>query len=146
MRKALTWSSHLLITLTLAVALALALQFFKMATATVGMSPEQAQAALRTLLEGPAMSPPAGVVPNFDDPANLDIYVTLTITLGVAFSSVAVILRMYTKVFILRVLAWEDCWFYFLSHDIAAVYLLLPLRCHCPCMGTSACKNSLISY
>ena len=112
----------------------------------MGMSPEQTQAALRTLLEGPAMSPPAGVAPNFDDPANLDIYVILTITLCVAFSTVAVVLRMYTKVFILRVLAWEDCGFYFLSHDVAAVYLLLPLRCHCPCMGISACKDSLMFY
>ena len=109
-----------------------------MATATTGMSPEQTQAALRTLLEGPAVSPPAGVVPNFDHPTNLDIYVTLTITLCVAFSTVAVILRMCTKVFIVRVLAWEDCGFYSSSHDVAAVYLLLPLRCHCPCMGKSA--------
>ena len=93
-----------------------------MATATTGMSAEQTQAALRKLLEGPAMSPPAGVVPNFDDPANLDVYATLTVTLCVAFSTVAVVLRMYTKVFILRVLAWEDCEFYFLSRDVAAVH------------------------
>ena len=110
------------------------------------MSPEQTQAALRTLLEGPAMSPPVGVVPNFEDPANLDVYVTLTITLCVAFSTVAVVLRMYTKVFILRVLAWEDCGFYFLSHDVAAFYLLLLLRCHCPFMGTPACEHSLIFF
>lgn len=84
-----------------------------MATATMATSPEQTQAALRTLLEGPAMNPPAGVVPNFDDPANLDIYVTLAITLCVASSTLTVVLRMYTKVFILRVLAWEDCGFYF---------------------------------
>ena len=107
----------------------------------MAMSPEQSQAALRKLLEGPAMSPPAGVVPNFDAPANLDIYVTLTIALGVAFSTVAVVLRIYTKVFILRVLAWEDCGFYFLPHDVAAVYLLLPLRYHSPCMGKVACQN-----
>ena len=141
MCKALTWSSYPLTTLTLAVALALALQSLNMANATVGMSPEQTQAAMRTLLEGPAMSPPAGVVPNFDDPANLDIYVTLTITLCVAFSTVAFVLRMYTKVFILRVLAWEDCGFYFLSHDVAAVHLLIPLRCHRRCMGKVACGN-----
>lgn len=115
----------------------------QMATATMSMSPEQTQAALRTLLEGPAMSPPAGVVPNFDDPANLDVYFNVTITLCIAFSTVAVILRMYTKVCILRVLAWEDCEFCFLSQDVAPIYLLLPLRCHCPCMGTSASPNSL---
>ena len=79
----------------------------------MGMSPEQTQAALRTLLEGPAMSPPAGVVPDFDHPANLDIYVTLFNSLCFAFATVVVVLRMYTKVFILRVLSWEDCGFYF---------------------------------
>ena len=73
------------------------------------MTPEQAQAALRALLEGPAASPPPGVVPNFDDPANLNTLVTLTITLCVTFATLAVLLRMYTKVFILRALAWEDC-------------------------------------
>lgn len=55
------------------------------------------------------MSPPAGVLPNFQDPPNLDVFVTLTIALCVAFGTLAVILRMYTKVFILRALAWEDC-------------------------------------
>ena len=57
------------------------------------------------------MSPPAGVLPNFRDPPNLDLYDTLTIALCVAFGTLAVILRMYTKVFISRVLAWEDCRF-----------------------------------
>ena len=83
-----------------------------MASSTASINPEQAQTALRTLLEGPAMSPPAGVVPNFNSPASLDTYVILTVTLGLTFITVAVVLRMYTKVFILRVLAWEDCGFY----------------------------------
>ena len=123
------------------VALALASHFFNMANSTTGISPGQAQATLRILLEGPAVSPPAGVVSNFDDPANLDIYVNLCNILGIALATVAVISRMYTKVFILRVLAWEDCGIYFLPHDFAAVYLLLPLRCHSPCMGKVACGN-----
>ena len=139
MCKALTWSSYLLTTLALAVALALALHFFNMATATIGMSPEQTLAALRTLLEGPAMSPPAGVVPDFDNPANLDNYATVCNALGIAFATVAVVLRIYTKVFILRVLAWEDCGSHFLSYNVTAVDLLLLLRCHRPCMGKVHC-------
>lgn len=79
-----------------------------MASSTTAMTPEQAQAALRTLLEGPAMSPPAGVIPNFYHAPNLDVFVVLTLTLCVTFGTLAVVLRMYTKVFILRVLAWED--------------------------------------
>ena len=117
-----------------------------MATATTATSPEQTQAALRTLLEGPAMNPPAGVVPNFDNPSNLDVYLTLCNTLGIAFATVTVILRMYTKVFILRALAWEDCRIYFSSYDFAAVYLLLSLRCHRPCMGEVACGNWPLFY
>ncbi|CAD6593760.1 MAG: hypothetical protein ASARMPRED_007916 [Alectoria sarmentosa] len=79
-----------------------------MASSTTAMTPEQAQAALQTLLEGPAMSPPAGTIPNFHDPPNLDAFVALTIALCVTFGTLAVVLRMYTKVFILRALAWED--------------------------------------
>ena len=138
MCKTLTWSSYPLTTLALVVALALALLFFNMANSSTGMSPGQAQAALRILLEGPAVSPPAGVVPNFDNPANLDVYVTLCNTLCFVFATLAVVLRMYTKVYILRVLAWEDCGFSFSSCDVASVYLLLPLRCHSPCMGKVA--------
>ena len=83
----------------------------------MAINTEQAEAALRQLLEGPAMSPPAGVIPNFHDPANLDTFVALTVTLCVGISTLAVALRMYTKVFILRVLAWEDCGFSSLSID-----------------------------
>lgn len=54
------------------------------------------------------MSPPPGVLPDFHDPPNLDVFVALTITLCVTIATVAVLLRMYTKVFILRALAWED--------------------------------------
>ena len=80
-----------------------------MTNSTAGISPTQVQAELLTLLEGPAMSPPAGVIPDFDHAPNLDIYVTVTTTLCVIVATLAVLLRMYTKVFILRVLAWEDC-------------------------------------
>ena len=82
-----------------------------MASPTKAMSSVQAQAALRETLEGPAMSPPAGVIPNFHDPPNLDSFVALTLTLCIGIGTLAVALRMYTKVFILRVLAWEDCGF-----------------------------------
>lgn len=88
-----------------------------MANSTTSMSPEEAQAALRTLLAGPAMSPPAGVIPNFHDPPNFDVLVTLTIALCVTFGTLAVLLRMYTKVYILRALAWEDCRLSFFLSD-----------------------------
>lgn len=55
------------------------------------------------------MSPPAGVISNFHDPPNLDVFVILTIVLCATFATLAVLLRMYTKIFIIRALAWEDC-------------------------------------
>ena len=93
-----------------------------MTNSTAGTSPTQVQAELRTLLEGPAMSPPAGVIPDFDHAPNLDIYVKTTITLCVIFATLAVLLRMYTKVFILRALAWEDCRFTFTSRGMAVTF------------------------
>ena len=146
MCKALSWSPYLLTTHNLVVALVPALYFFNMASSVTAMSPEQSQAALRTLLEGPATNPPAGVVPDFSDPANLDIYVTLCNSLCFAFATLAVILRMYTKMFILRVLAWEDCRFYFLSYDVAAIHSLLLLRRHSHCMGKEAFGKLLLLY
>ena len=80
------------------------------------------------------MSPPAGTIPNFHDPPNLDAFVALTIALCVTFGTLAVVLRMYTKVFILRALAWEDCKSCaFFCRDFC--HLLILLRCHCPSMG-----------
>ena len=75
---------------------------------TTSLSPEQ----LQQLLDGPAGTPPVGVIPNFDNPSNLDTYLILTISACMTFATVAVLLRMYTKIFITRSLANEDCkWF-----------------------------------
>ena len=87
-----------------------------MASPVEALNSEQAQTALRQMLEGPALSPPAGVIPNFHDPPNLDAFVGLAISLCIGFGTLAVVLRMYTKVFILRVLAREDCGFSSLSY------------------------------
>ena len=92
--------------------------------------------ALRQMLEGPALSPPAGVISNFHDPPNLDAFVALTLGLCIGFVTLAVVLRMYTKVFILRALAWEDCGFLIRYPIIsAAATLLISFRCYRPGMG-----------
>ena len=83
------------------------------------------------------MSPPAGVTPDFGHAPNLDIYVTTTITLCVIFATLAVLLRMYTKMFILRVLAWEDCRFTFiLRNKTSSCHVLNLSRCHRTSMGS----------
>lgn len=68
-------------------------------------------AAVEAKLNGPAMHPPPGVEPNFVDPPNLEHIFILVLTLCVSFSAIAVFLRMYTKLFILRKVAFEDCRF-----------------------------------
>ncbi|KAF6239921.1 hypothetical protein HO173_001529 [Letharia columbiana] len=65
-------------------------------------------APIQTLLNGPAGTPPAGVVPNFQDPPNLNAFLILTLTLVLTFGSLAVLMRMYTKLFIIRSVAYED--------------------------------------
>ncbi len=76
-----------------------------MTTPTTSLSPEQ----LQQLLDGPAGTPPDGVIPNLNNPSNLDTYVILTISVCMTLATVAVLLRMYTKILITRSLAYEDC-------------------------------------
>ena len=63
---------------------------------------------LEALLNGPAGPPPPGVRPNFDDPANLNNLVILTLTMCLVFSSSTVLMRTYTKLFIHRSWNYED--------------------------------------
>ncbi|KAG6993742.1 hypothetical protein G7Y79_00051g086620 [Physcia stellaris] len=63
---------------------------------------------LETFLSGPAGAPPAGIATNFEDPPNLSIFVILTVALAEAAGSLAVLLRIYTKLFIIRSTAYED--------------------------------------
>lgn len=80
-----------------------------MAALTLSSTPDQLQAALQRLLNGSAGIPPAGVIPNFDDPLNLDIFLYITAALAISFATCAVIIRIYTKHFLLRSMGYEDC-------------------------------------
>jgi hypothetical protein len=60
-------------------------------------------------LDMPALAPPPGVVPNFVDPptnrtAIFGVFVTCLVIM-----TLAVAIRMYTKIFMLKKLAVEDC-------------------------------------
>ena len=61
------------------------------------------------LLDGPAGTPPAGVVPNFASPPNLHIYINLTISLCFIFATLACFIRMYTRMVLLRSVGYDDC-------------------------------------
>ena len=76
-------------------------------------TPEQAEAQRQALLNGPAAPPPFGTVSNFEDPANLNTYLALTIALCFSLGTFSVVLRTYTKKYIIRLLAYEDCMFRF---------------------------------
>ncbi|TVY39056.1 Satratoxin biosynthesis SC1 cluster protein [Lachnellula occidentalis] len=66
-------------------------------------------AALNAILNGPALEPPQGVVPNFNSHDTLAVYILPTVLSGLALSTVFLILRIYTKYFITRSVLWEDC-------------------------------------
>lgn len=80
-----------------------------MASPTTTSTPEQSTAALQVLLNAPAGTPPPGVIPNFNHAPNLAFYVPLTLSLCIGLSTLAILMRMYTKLFLIRSRALEDC-------------------------------------
>ena len=73
--------------------------------------------------------PPAGVIPNFDKPPNLDVYLYVTAALAMSFTTCAIIIRIYTKHFLLRSMGYEDCKFGGSAHsDLTKVDTLEILR------------------
>lgn len=114
-----------------------------MATPTTASTPAQLQAELQAILNGPAVAPPAGVTPNFYSPANLDRFVILTLTLCITLSTFAVLTRLYTKKFLIRSWAYEDCETIISSLPKSTALLNLT-RCSCDRMGKPT-EGSLIS-
>ena len=76
-----------------------------MATLTTALTPELVQ----SILNGPAGTPPVGVTPNFDNPPNTNRFVIITLVFCVLLASLAVLVRMYTKIFLIRSIEYEDC-------------------------------------
>ena len=68
-------------------------------------------AAEQVMLNGPALTPPPGVKSNFVNPPNMDFIVILTISICTSFSTIAILLRLYTKLFVIRKIVFEDCTF-----------------------------------
>ena len=85
-------------------------QSLSMAAPTQSLTPEQSHAAFQALLNGPAGLPPAGVLPNFENPPrNLASIFHVTAALTLSFTTVAVVVRIYTKRCLLRSMGYEDC-------------------------------------
>jgi hypothetical protein len=65
-------------------------------------------------LNGPALGPPPGVVPNFTDAPNrtaLCFGITITCVVLVTFGA---IIRLYTRIFCIKKMRVEDCMLMFL--------------------------------
>lgn len=81
-----------------------------MAAPSPYQSPEQMKAEL---LNGPAARPPLGVVPNFVDPTTLNAAVITVVSICVTIGTFAVFIRSYTKLVLIKSIAYEDCKFEF---------------------------------
>lgn len=57
----------------------------------------------------PAQEPPNGVLPNFDNPANVSGSMKLVTYLGLSLSWIFMVLRVWTRVAIQKRFTWEDC-------------------------------------
>lgn len=61
------------------------------------------------LLQGPAGAPPPGVVPNFDNPPNLHRVGDAVLITCFVVATLALLLRVYTKLFLIRQFKISDC-------------------------------------
>ena len=61
------------------------------------------------LLNGPALTPPPGVTSQFVDPPNLHKLAIAILALCACLATLALLLRMGTKLFIIRQVTVEDC-------------------------------------
>lgn len=78
---------------------------FAMASLMTASNPEQLQA----LLDGPAGKLPAGVIPDFLHPANHNTSVILDMTFCITIPALAVLMRMYTRIYLIKSTTYEDC-------------------------------------
>ena len=63
------------------------------------------------ILNGPALLPPEGITPNFEDPGANNVPGYAIISTCLILASIAISVRLYTQVFRLRKLHIEDCEF-----------------------------------
>lgn len=56
-----------------------------------------------------ALTPPPSVLPDFDDPFSLRPYWNVTVALGIIVTAFFLTLRIYTKLYIVKKIRWEDC-------------------------------------
>ncbi|KAI1772243.1 hypothetical protein F4818DRAFT_180229 [Hypoxylon cercidicola] len=68
------------------------------------LTPEQ----LEALLNGPALAPPDGIVPNFDNPPNKNYISAAVVPLCLTVTTIAVLLRVYARIFCVKKVGIPD--------------------------------------
>ncbi|KAI1384221.1 uncharacterized protein F4822DRAFT_434160 [Hypoxylon trugodes] len=53
-------------------------------------------------LQGPALQPPSGITPNFDNPPNRNVYAYAALIFGISLSSIFGLLRVYARLFYIK--------------------------------------------
>lgn len=69
------------------------------------------------ILNGPALPPPPGVVPNFESPHNSDHIAIAVNVVSLMITILVVYLRAYAKIFCVKKLRLEDCKCFLLGSD-----------------------------
>ena len=83
--------------------------FTEMAAAPTTTNRDQTQAVIQALLNGPAVERPSAVEPSLERPQNLNGIVIPVASSASVLVTLAVVLRTYTKLYIIRPVASEDC-------------------------------------
>ncbi|RYP50469.1 hypothetical protein DL768_004021 [Monosporascus sp. mg162] len=71
----------------------------------LSLLPPEQQAAI---LDGPALTPPGGIVPNFDNPPNNNRVAYATLAICLCASSLAVCIRACSRLFVVKAVRLED--------------------------------------
>lgn len=80
------------------------------------------------LLNGPALAPPKGELPNFVNPDNIRVAVFVASVLCVFTSTLVFWIRVYTRIYIFDETEWEDCKFSILVSSRSSLIALRFLR------------------
>ena len=71
--------------------------------------PTSLPTALPPGLNCPGLQPPAGIIPNFVNPPSLENVQIAAAVVCLVLATLTTLLRMYTKMFIIKAVGWEDC-------------------------------------
>lgn len=60
------------------------------------------------IMDTPAITPPPGVVPNFDDPPNGNTMALAVMSVCLAVTTIAMVLRFYSRWAVVQMVQWQD--------------------------------------